>query len=446
MDKKNKIIKLSLGYPIAAFVILLLFSTVAIISAVGTYNISVNGSQDLLETRGVDIAVNLGFTLERLGFKRELFPDVVESSKWRDLAFLALYDKNGWVLLHSNPYLIGTNQKDRFISASISEGRPCTHFLRLATGEDVFVVDFPLRLHPEKVMEGQDPLKEEEVIENAFIYVLRVSLHPFPAQKIVRKANFQLILIGISLLILWILTFFFLVAWKRNEALKSRLREQERMAALGEMAAVLAHEIRNPLSSIKGFAQFHINSDGDPGLLEDLKIIVKESTRLERLTSDLLLYARPFELHEEELDVRSFASELKRSMNVIPEDIRLDFEVEDCKLKIDPEKFKQIAINLIMNAFDAVRTKEGGKIKCSFFCEKGGLSFVVDDNGPGIPEEIKDRVFEPFVTTKTKGTGLGLAIVKRLVEGMGGVISIEKSNLGGACMKLTMPFHRMRKE
>jgi two-component system sensor histidine kinase HydH len=451
----------SIGYPVSAFVILVLFTVVALISAMGTYRISVDGSKNLLETRAVDIAVNLGFTLERLGLREDLFPELVRTAKWDDLAFLAFYDQDGAVLLHSNPHLVGRNQKDRYLGEIVKEERPVIHFATLATGEDVFVLDFPLRLHlmrephpedPRDAGEGAVPLLnalKESLKPRAVaqVYCLRVALHPYPAQEIVRRATLELVLIGVSLVILWSLAFFFLWTWRKTYRLEVRLREQQRMASLGEMAAVLAHEIRNPLSSIKGFAQYHLEGATAPDLRESLTIIVDESRRLEHLTTDLLAYARPAKLHEQDFDLEWFCMELKRSIG--PEassKLHIETSCDRATLRTDREKLMQIALNLIRNAVEAVEEKPGGEVRLRLESRDGQLLLAVEDNGPGLPDEVKRRMFDPFMTTKARGTGLGLAIVNRLVTAMKGTIVFRERDGNGTTVEVVVPVSVAREE
>ncbi|NIA08738.1 MAG: GHKL domain-containing protein [Nitrospiraceae bacterium] len=434
----------SFGYLMSVFMILLLFSVVTIISAIGTYRISVEGSKNLLETRAVDIAVNLGFAIEKIGIRNELLSELVESDRWDDLAYLVLYDQNSTVLLHSNPLLVGRHQEDPHIKRVILKERPETHFLRLATGERVFVLDFPLHLHipighTDKRAHGSKRIK---TVANSKVYCLRVSLHPYPAEAILRKANLQFASIGLSLILLWLLTFFLFRAWHKNYRLETRLHEQERMAALGEMAAVLAHEIRNPLSSIKGFAQIHLEETVDPELGKDLSIIVEESRRLERLTSNLLTYARPIELNEEKFDMKKFCQEIERSIIPLTGKITFHISCEKSHLFLDREKLKQVVFNLVQNALDAVRDTEQGEVWVKAKSSETQLTVTVEDNGPGLPPEIKDQIFEPFVTSKAKGVGLGLAIVHRLIEGMGGKITFNGREDGGILVKVIVPLFR----
>jgi len=446
--KKNKKWDIHLNYPIISLLILILFSVVAIISGVGMYKISVEGSKNLLETRAVDIAVNLNFTLERLGLNKDLFPGLMRSSRWDDLAFLALYDESGRVLLHSNPHLVGRDLKDPFAGAVIRQEKVDIRLSRLATGEEVFILDFPLQIHNEKVEDdsldkvGPDDATEREE-NDVTTYCLRIALHTYPARSIVRRAHFQLLTIAVSLCVLWLLTFFFLWQWRKNERLKKRLQEQEHMARLGEMAAVLAHEIRNPLSSIKGFAQYHLEGQKDPDLYEDLSLIVKESVRLEHLTESLLAYARPLELHPTSVNLSELCQDIKRAVGPVAEGVTLEFDCCNRTIFIDREKLMQIILNLIQNGIEAVDPQDG-VVKVSCLIRDEVLVIIIEDNGPGVSEKINGRIFEPFITTKTKGTGLGLAIVRRLVDAMGGKIGFSRRKEGGTRVLVTFPFREQR--
>lgn len=441
-----------MGYLVSAFIILLLFSVVALISAVGTYRISIEGSKNLLENRAVDIAVSLGFTLERIGFRNELFHELVATDRWDDLAFLVLYDRDGTVLLHSNPLMVGRSRMDSDVEKVISEKRPEIHFSILATGEEVFVLDFPLHLRLSEQdsngsennidLEQSHTPREIKPVDNTSVYCLRVSLHPYPARRILRRANFQLALIGLSLTILWVLTSFFFWVWRRNYHLENRLRKQERMAVLGEMAAVLAHEMRNPLSSIKGFAQFYLEGATDPDVRADFSVIVEESRRLERLTANLLTYARPTMLNEKKFDTERFCQEIKRSIAPLRGDVKFHMLCEKLELRLDREKLMQVVLNLVQNAIDAVSEIKEGEVWLNVKSSGPVLILTVEDNGPGLPLEVKDRLFEPFVTTKAKGTGLGLAIVGRLLEGMGGEISYMDREGSGIIVRIKLPLTR----
>ncbi len=440
-------------YLIAILFLLTLFSIIATISAVSSYRISIAGSRHLLETRATDIAVNLGFALERLGLNTELFPDLVASDRWEYLAFLALVDKDMTCILHSNQKLIGRKIKDASISRVFKMERIVTHFEKLATGEKVFILDFPLKLHLADMNQmagrriwsdtglgrrpGPDVLKPLPALK---IYCLRVALHPWPAFSIERKAKFQLMMILSSVVLLWLLAGFFIRAWKKNYLLEKSLAEKERMAALGQMAAVLAHEIRNPLSTIKGFAQIHMEDASDPDIKEDMEIIVDQVARLERLASNLLGYAKPTQIHLENFDVRQLCRDIARTIPVDGQKIDLRIECLGKKIVADRSKIIQVVVNLVQNSIEALKDEPvKGSVHVRIKATEEGVGIRVEDNGPGFKEETMDRLFQPFFTTKTRGTGLGLAIVKRLCDAMNGKIDIGRGNMGGAMVEIFIP-------
>ncbi len=439
------------GYQVSFLILLALFSVVALISAIGTYRISMEGAKNLLETRAVDVAVNIGFTLERLGLRSSIFEEMLKSDKWEHLAFLTLYDRDGTILIHSNELLAGRRVYDKHAQDVMRTRRPFIIFQKLATGEEVFVLYFPLSLHisPETTEPVNDALSDSAGLEAlkpmplAKTFCLKVALHPYKAYAITRKANIQLGLIISSIVILWITALFFIRSWRRNYRLEEQLMEQERLAVLGQMAAVLAHEIRNPLSSIKGFAQIHIEDacecEAGEDLREDMELIVDETVRLERLTSALLEYARSPSLRDTSFMLEDFCKDLARHTGSSGTSEIVNIDCDSGEVRIDREKFLQIIINLVQNATDAVKELPDPAVNVSIRRRDGSVVLMVSDNGPGIPEEIRKKLFEPFMTTKTRGTGLGLSIVKRLCDAMGGKIEIESSAGSGTAVTITFP-------
>ncbi len=407
---------------------LLFFFTIAMGAAIySSYRLSLRASQDLLATRAVDIAIGVEFLLHREGIDNVvLFEEILRSGRWDDLAFLALYDADGEILLHSNPNLIEEEYRDPTISKVFEERRPVSHFLRLQTGEMVFVFDLPVHL--------QGGTKGP-------YYVLRVALHTYPARWIVRQARLQGMLMGASVLITWLLGTMGYRSWLRGERLAEEMRQARHLAALGQLAAVLAHEIRNPLGSIKGFAQLMRERLGraifgtrpltPEALVEmqaDLATIVSEASRLEQLTRDLLTYARPSPLKPQEVDLTSLVRETVRSFTCSEvweeKTPQLEESLEEIRTITDPEKVKQILFNLLTNALEAI--SPGGRIIVALRRASGHIIISVGDSGPGIDSQRAGEIFEPFFTTKAKGSGLGLAIVKRLAGVLGGQITVYR--------------------
>jgi two-component system sensor histidine kinase HydH len=242
---------------------------------------------------------------------------------------------------------------------------------------------------------------------------------------------------------LWVLGAFFLRALRRAEELNERVARQERLAVLGEMAAVLAHEIRNPLGTIKGFAQY-LGERHPPGTpdADSLTQIVGEAGRLERLTEDLLLYARPAELRLSEFGLaelaRSTVAAVGERAASAGRQLRCTVTIpEDLTVLSDREKMGQILVNVIQNGADALR--EDGSMEVAGRVEGEHAVIVVEDEGCGMDEETRRKAFDSFFTTKPKGTGLGLAIVARLVEVLRGTVSIESQVGRGSTVTLRIP-------
>lgn len=214
------------------------------------------------------------------------------------------------------------------------------------------------------------------------------------------------------------------------EAVKEK-QKMERMATIGQMTVTLAHEIRNPLSSIKFAAKSITNSNQE----KYKNIIIEEADRLNRLVTDLLDYGKPIKLNLEDVSIRQLTESVKERIMLVPEhrnvEIVTQFQTDWIK-STDKELFSQVLINLILNAVQAGDFE--GKIQIR---EVDEHTIVVEDNGPGIPKEHFGRLFSPFFTTKTEGNGLGLSIVRRILDSMDATIYYDKNYLSGARFVIT---------
>ncbi|MCL4536024.1 MAG: ATP-binding protein [Nitrospirae bacterium] len=243
--------------------------------------------------------------------------------------------------------------------------------------------------------------------------------------------------------ILWVVGYFFIRASRHSDELRMKMAERERLAVIGEMASVLAHEIRNPLGSIKGFAQYlkEQNTDNRTQSTDSLDIIVSESKRLEELTEDLLMYARPIEVGLQEFDIGELVNEIVTAINKSEGNAkRIDMKVfvpSELNIKSDRDKLKQVMMNIIHNSMDAVDSDGIIEIKAENINNK--VTMTIKDNGCGMNKETRDNAFKPFFTTKTKGTGLGLAIVDKLTKSIGGEIKMESEPQKGTVFKIVMP-------
>jgi signal transduction histidine kinase len=217
------------------------------------------------------------------------------------------------------------------------------------------------------------------------------------------------------------------------------LVQQERLSAVGEMASVIGHELRNPLAAVTN-ALFIVRSDLGRELSSTtekyLSMAERETSKAAVLADDLTAFVRPRELIESEIDVPGLVDEVLAA-TPHPQDVRVDVDVAPCSLVGDRGQLAEVLTNLVTNAFQAM--PEGGTVRVGASCSDGHATLTVEDTGSGIHDTSMQRIFEPFFTTKNSGTGLGLAIVQRLVEAHGGQISLENAATGGVRATVVLP-------
>ena len=226
-------------------------------------------------------------------------------------------------------------------------------------------------------------------------------------------------------------------------AVEEQLRRAEKLSTLGEMAAVLAHEIRNPLGSIRGTAEI-LKDDYPPGSQkhEFIEIQIKETERLNNVVEDFLKMARqqPFDIKScsitEELETIVKLTEnvaKERGIVLLPE-----FRDSDKVTTMgDGEKLRQAFLNIINNSLQA--TLPGGTVSINTRLTGNAAEIIFKDSGSGINCSIINRIFEPFFTTKADGTGLGLAVTRKIIEGHGGSLKIESEPGKGTSVVISLP-------
>ncbi len=235
----------------------------------------------------------------------------------------------------------------------------------------------------------------------------------------------------------------------QNSAVYEARKERERLAALGEMAAGLAHEIRNPLGAMKGAVQVLRPSSAsmDEQTREFLDIILEEVDRLNRVVTQFLTYSRPFKGELGPIDLREVVTS---TLRLVPESARARIEVKDTPADVpqvrgDSDAMRQVLLNLVLNALDAVGETEDGAITISLSVRRRGLlrsdavALDVCDNGPGLSQQTMTNLFVPFHTTKSGGTGLGLPISQRIVQNHHGAIEVGRSAEDGARFTVLLP-------
>jgi signal transduction histidine kinase len=225
-----------------------------------------------------------------------------------------------------------------------------------------------------------------------------------------------------------------------------QMKRAERLYALGQLSAGLAHEIRNPLASIAGATGILQRSPHPGRQAECLDIIDKECRRLNQLLTNFLDFAKPPEPRYQTVNLSllldSVIGLVSHATGATPVALRKDVRVELAPMESDPELLKQVMINLIINAFQAM--PEGGEVLISARPQGEDVLIQVADEGCGVRAEHRDRIFDPFFTTKENGTGLGLAVAHQIVGQLGGGLTAEANQGRGMTFAVLLPRERGR--
>jgi len=224
--------------------------------------------------------------------------------------------------------------------------------------------------------------------------------------------------------------------------LEEQVRQSEKLAAVGRLAAGVAHEVRNPLSSMRGLARFLARDlDGTSREAEYLTVMVNEIDRLNRVMTGLLDFARPREPNLENLDLNEV---VRHTLGLITDDAKHQGVIVEENLSADPvramadrDQVIQAVLNVMLNGIEAM--PDGGLLKVSSFVETGLAVVRIEDTGVGFDVEDQSRLFDPFYTTKDQGTGLGLALVSRIMEAHGGRAAVRGQRGQGAVFSLYFP-------
>lgn len=233
-----------------------------------------------------------------------------------------------------------------------------------------------------------------------------------------------------------------------QKLLENNLRQQEKMAAVGQLAAGIAHEIRNPLASISGSVQLMM---GNPQAHseEDLKlmrIVDKEINRLNGLISEFLDYVRPEKLSGVPVNLNTVIREVVESLQFNPKlrkDVEQDLQLNaQCQIIGNRDKLKQALLNFVINAYQAMDKAPKPILKIETVDQKDVVVMIIRDNGSGIKAENIHRIFEPFHTTKPQGTGLGLAVTHKILQAHDAVVFVESTEGQGTKFLVEFPAHR----
>jgi two-component system, NtrC family, sensor histidine kinase HydH len=426
----------------------ILLGTLAVISAgliavtLLNYHTTSRLAEQALQNTGLSMALEVAAEARALGARdAAALQALVAGQHRREIAYLAIGERDGTIIAHTNPRLVGYRLDDPAFSHARDTGRLVGKIVVLGTGEEVYELTVPFHIPP------AGPGGVVDVSQPRF-RILRIALHTAPARQIVYQAQAQLLFAAMAVLVLATLSGWQVRTLRRYFVLQQESARQERLAALGEMAAVLAHEIRNPLGAIKGLAQFLGEKQAaDPAQWEMTRTIADEATRLERLVNDLLTYARPRLPNRQPTDLPGVLDEVLRWVGPAADAAgvvcRLDVAGNALQISADPEQLKQLFGNLVLNAIQAMRA--GGRLTLTqrpldgISRTRRAVEVAVEDTGAGISEADLPRIFEPFYTTRSKGTGLGLAICTQIAAAHGGTIRVARTGPKGTTILVTLP-------
>jgi two-component system sensor histidine kinase HydH len=329
-----------------------------------------------------------------------------------DIIYFALADDKGIYRFHSNAELIGTQIRDREVLHRMSAEAMTGKRVRLITGEEAY--ELITHVHVPDGTLG-----------------LRLVLQTHRSDAVIRSARINMVVVATLLVFSWFLAAVIYRYARREEQHRLDLSRQENLARMGEMGAMLAHEIRNPLAGIKGFAQLIERKPHDPRTRDSAQRIVVETLRLEDLTTDLLAFARSDEFPVTSIQAADFIEQTVDIVRHEAEQSRITIAV-DCppglELYGNRDRLAQVILNILRNGLQAM--SDGGNLSITARSSGSAISITATDSGHGITPDDMQRVFEPFFTTKARGTGLGLALCKKIIEEHNGTLGIESSNAG----------------
>jgi len=339
----------------------------------------------------------------------------------RVVAYALIASPDGRVIFHTNPGLEGEQLSTDEISRWPVSGAVSNRRLLLGTGTPAYEFNFILH-----ASEGQQRF-------------LRLVLHTEPADLIIARADRMWWIVSSMLLFLWGVGITLERVFTRYLKIQGKLEKQERFTLIGQMTAVLAHEIRNALGGVKGFSQWIAEKMDDKDERKPAVVaVIKGTERIESLVNDLLLFSREEVYNISSVMLQSIAEEVLQSF---PLSWKGKCEVDidsDCRILADSAKLYRVLFNGVKNSIEAMG--DGGLLKISTALNRRIVIITISDTGKGVLKTDMPRIFTPFFTTKINGTGLGLAYSRKVIEGMGGTIELcNRTDSLGAQLIISLP-------
>ena len=400
----------------------------------------------------------------------------------KDFDFLAITDKEGKFLIHSNHELIGKNIRidnveklEKSFLYEIMDRLPNTDGEGTSWGfvevndKQLFLIHriFSENLEQSKLRDQYPEINIK--LENHDVTHIFAAIQPTHLNNALtryQRTTFTMSLwvVSISSLSLWIFSFAYRVKSNKKrmfvaettinamheevQRLESEMQKQEKLVAIGNLAAGVAHEIRNPLSSIKGYATYFASlfpekSDNQKAA----HIMISEVERLNRVIGDLIGVSRPTDIETENISIKSI---IEGTIQLLSQDakqlgIELNIHGADKVVHVDPDRLRQAFINILLNALEAFKDRDildhldTPKVGINLSETQNDVFIEITDNGPGIDEKNIRRIFDPYFTTKNQGTGLGLVNSTKIIEAHGGSISVKSTKNIGTSFIIQIP-------
>ena len=380
---------------------------------------------------------------------------LLEEMAWQPgVLWFAVTDENGKIIAHSDPRRVGEELYSASAMREFNIG-PEERWRRLEQPEPALEVYRQFRPlnggghHMRMMMRRESAELRTQVPQFIFIAFDTRELDANHARSL-RNMVIMLCAAGVVMAATVLAQFWFRRYQRSRKLLQEVTARKEKLAALGHLAAGVAHEIRNPLSSIKGLAKYFAERTPPDGEAHQLaQVMAKEADRLNRVVSELLELVRPAHLKYQSVDLNEV---ITHSLQLVSQDaasraITLQFTAQPAlsRIQADPDRLKQVLLNLYLNAIHAIG--RDGVITVSVReCGDGRVKVSVADSGKGMTAEQLQAIFTPYFTTKADGTGLGLAVVQNIVEQHGGTIHAESSPGKGALFTLYLPVNGQQKD
>ncbi|CAH5393058.1 two-component system sensor histidine kinase ZraS [Klebsiella oxytoca] len=380
---------------------------------------------------------------------------LLEEMAWQPgVLWFAVTDENGKIIAHSDPRRVGESLYPASTLRELNIGSE-ERWRRLEQPEpalEIYRQFRPLKgggHHMRMMMRRESADLRNQAPQVIFIAFDTRELDADHARGL-RNMVIMLCAAGVVMTATVLAQFWFRRYQRSRKQLQEATARKEKLLALGHLAAGVAHEIRNPLSSIKGLARYFAERTPADGEAHQLALVMaREADRLNRVVSELLELVRPAHLKYQSVDLKEV---ITHSLQLVSQDaasraISLKFIAQPalCRIQADPDRLKQVLLNLYLNAIHAIG-RDGVITVAVRECGDGRVKVSVADSGKGMTAEQLQAIFTPYFTTKADGTGLGLAVVQNIVEQHGGTIDAESTPGKGALFTLYLPVNGQQKD